>query len=94
MFELSESTADVFRFTYKGKEYAIPSRASLPLPVFRRIRKAISESDNPEEEGFDQIMALFDEYIPDVMEELSFEQAVKLFTAYANGGEDATMGES
>ena len=94
MFELSESTADVFRFTYKGKEYEVPSRAGLPLSVFRRIRKAIAESDKPEETMFDEIMALFDEYIPDVMEELKLEQAVELFTAYANGGEDATMGES
>lgn len=93
MFVLEKKKPTVFEFEYDGKTYSVPARTSLPMSKFRAIRKAIVESDNPEETGFDEIMALFDEYIPEVMESISTEQAMELFSAYANGGDEPLLGE-
>lgn len=93
MFKLEESKAKTFEFEYRGETYSIPSVDGLPLKVYRKIRKAISESDNPEEAMFDEIMGLFDEYIPDVMDVIDFEEAKTLFIAYSSG-DGASLGES
>lgn len=94
MYELKNTERETFDFTYNGKTYSIPSRTSLPMPKFRKIRKAISESGNPEEVLFDEVMELFDEYAPDVMGQIDLGQAMELFQAYANGGDEPSLGES
>lgn len=94
MFKLEESKAKTFDFEFEGKTYSVPSRESLPFATFRAIRKAIAESDNPEETGFDEIMKLFDEYIPEVMEKIDFEQAARLFSAYSTMDEGESLGKS
>lgn len=95
MYKLENSTAKTFDFEYEGKTYSVPARTSLPMSTFRAIRKAIADSDNPEETGFDEIMKLFDEYIPEVMERIDMGQALELFKAYSSmdDGEGATLGE-
>lgn len=64
------------------------------MPRFRKIQKAISKADDKEEALFDEIMAIFDEYAPGIMERLSLGQAMELFKAYSADENDATLGES
>ena len=97
MYKLEGSKAKTFDFEYDGKTYSVPSRESLPMSTFRAIRKAIAESDSPEETGFDEIMKLFDEYIPEVMENIDMGQALELFRAYSfmdDGEDSASLGKS
>lgn len=94
MFELQSTERDSFEFSYEGKTYTVPARTSLPMPIFRKIRKAISESNNPEEALFDEVMELFDQYAPEVMSKIDLGQAMALFQAYANGGDEPKLGES
>lgn len=94
MYELKKSGGEAFQFSYEGKTYEIPSRTSLSMAKFRKIRKAIAESKNPEETAFDEVMEIFDEYAPDVMGTIDLGQAMSLFKAYANGGEEPSLGES
>lgn len=93
MFKL-ESNKQVFEFEFDGETYSIPSRLGLPMPRFRKIQKAISKADDKEEALFDEIMAIFDEYAPGIMERLSLGQAMELFKAYSADENDATLGES
>lgn len=94
MFKLDASTAKTFDFEYDGKTYSIPSRESLPMSTFRSIRKAIAESDNSDEALFDEIMKLFDEYVPEVMERIDLGQAMELFKAYSSEDDGASLGKS
>lgn len=96
MYKLDDSKPTTFDFEYDGKVYSVPARTSLPMSTFRAIRKAIADSSNPEETGFDEIMKLFDEYIPEVMESIDMGQAMELFRAYSSldTGEGASLGES
>lgn len=94
MYELIDTERDTFDFSYHGKTYSIPARTSLPMAKFRDIRRAIAESDEPEETLFDEVMGLFDAYAPEVMEAIDLGQAMKLFRAYANGGDEPKLGES
>ena len=94
MFKLEKSKAKTFDFMFGGKKYSIPSRASLPMKRFREIRKALAEADYSEEVLFDEIMKLFDEYAPDVMERIDLGQAMELFKAYSSEDDDASLGES
>ena len=94
MFKLEDSRAKTFDFEFEGKTYSVPSRNSLPMTKFREIRKALSESGNSEEVLFDEIMKIFDEYIPEVMERIDLGQAMELFKAYSVEDEGASLGES
>ena len=94
MFKLDESKSKTFDFEYKGKVYSVPNRESLPMTTFRAIRKAISESDNSDEVLFDEIMNLFDEYVPEVMQSIDLSQAMELFKAYSTDGDGADLGKS
>lgn len=94
MFKLEESKAKTFDFEYEGKTYSVPSRNSLPMSTFRAIRAALAESGGSEEVLFDEIMKIFDEYIPDVMERIDLGQAMELFKAYSVEDEGASLGES
>lgn len=94
MFKLDGSESRTFDFEFDGKSYSVPSRESLPLPKFRAIRRALAEADNAEEALFDEIMKLFDEHVPEVMERIDLGQAMALFKAYSTGGDEADLGES
>ena len=94
MFKLESSKAKTFDFEYEGKTYSIPSRESLPMARFREIRAALADSDNSEEVLFDEIMRLFDEYVPDVMASIDLGQAMELFKAYSSDDDGANLGES
>lgn len=93
MFKLDDSKAESFKFEFEGKVYSIPSRTGLPMSTFRNIRKALAESDNSEEALFDEIMKVFDQYIPDVMERIDLNQAMELFKAYSVEDDGASLGE-
>ena len=87
MFELADRKPELWEFTYKGRKYGIPTIDSLPFATFMRIRKKMSESGNTSdigELGFDEIMGLFEKYIPKVMESITLEQAKELFVAYVS----------
>ena len=94
MFKLEDSKAKTFDFEFDGKTYSVPSRDSLPMSTFRSIRKALAESGNSEEVLFDEIMKIFDEYIPEVMERIDLGQAMELFKAYSVEDDGASLGES
>ena len=94
MFKLEESAAKRFEFEFEGETYSIPSRQGLPMSTFRAIRKALAESDDAEEALFDEIMKVFDEYVPDVMAKIDLSQAMALFRAYSLGDDGASLGES
>ena len=86
MFKLEESKPDLFEFEYKGKTYGIPAIDSLPFSTFMRIRKKLSSAEDAGELGFDEIMALFEQYVPEVMDDINLTQAKELFMAYAGSG--------
>ena len=93
MFKLEDRQPVMFEFEYKNKKHGIPTPDSLPFATFMRIRKKLS--DNPSEAGelgFDEIMGLFEQYIPDVMETITVDQAKDLFVAYVSSG--SNLGES
>lgn len=92
MFKLEEAKPELFEFEYKGKKHGIPAIDSLPFSTFMRIREKLSDSDNAGELGFDEIMNLFNQYVPDVMDEINITQAKELFIAYAGSG-SASLGE-
>lgn len=94
MFKLESGDAQSFEFEFEGKKYTIPSRLGLPMKRFRKIQKAISQSDDKEETLFDEIMGVFDEYAPDVMDKLTLGQAMELFTAYSTDEDAPSLGES
>ena len=94
MFKLDESKAKTFDFEFEGKTYSVPSRNSLPMRTVREIRKALSDSNNSEEALFDEIMKVFDEYIPEVMERIDLGQAMELFKAYSVEDDGESLGES
>ena len=95
MFKLEEATPELFEFEYKGKKYGVPAIDSLPFSTFMRIRKKLSGSAQEDvgELGFDEIMGLFEHYVPDVMDDINLTQAKELFIAYAASG-SASLGES
>ena len=86
MFKLEERKPTLFEFEYKKKKYGVPVMDSLPFATFMRIGKKLTESDNPEEISFDEVMDLFEKYAPDVMQEIDLSQARELFMAYAQSG--------
>lgn len=86
MFKLEESKPELFEFEYKGKTYGVPAIDSLPFCTFMRIRKKLSSAEDAGELGFDEIMSLFEQYVPEVMEEINMKQAKELFMAYATSG--------
>lgn len=94
MYEVAKSTAKKFAFAYNGKAYEVPARGSLPIMTFRAIRKAMADAENSEEAFFDEVMKLFDEHAPEVMESIDLDQAMELFRAYATDGDEPTLGES
>lgn len=91
-FKLEAAKPEMFEFTYKGKKYGVPTVDSLPFSTFMRIRKKMSESSDAGEAGFDEIMGLFEQYAPKVMEEINLAQAKELFVAYSASG-SAALGE-
>lgn len=93
MFKLEEAKPELFEFEYKGKTYGVPAIDSLPFSTFMRIRKKLSSAEDVGELGFDEIMGLFEQYVPDVMDDINLTQAKKLFIAYAGSG-SASLGES
>ena len=93
MFKLESNEQKVFEFEFDGKTYSIPSRLGLPMARFRKIQKAITQADDKEEALFDEIMAVFDEYAPGIMEQLTLGQAMELFKAYSSD-DDTSLGES
>ena len=93
MYKLEEAKQEFFEFTTpKGKKYGIPTIDSLPFRTWMRIREKLNDSDNVGEAGFDEIMGLFDQYCPEVMDEINLEQAKNLLMAYSASG-SATPGE-
>ena len=94
MFKLEKSKAKTFDFEYDGKEYSVPSVSSLPMKRFRAIREKLAESNNSAEVFFDEIMNLFDEYIPEVMDTIDLDEAKALFKAYSAENDEASLGES
>lgn len=92
MFKLEDRKPVMFEFEYKGKKHGVPTIDSLPFSTFMRIRKKLSDSEDANELGFDEIMGLFEQYIPDVMDEISLDQAKELFIAYA-GSTATSLGE-
>lgn len=92
MYKLEEAKPELFEFTYKGKKYGVPTIDSLPFATFMRIRKKMGESDDAGEAGFDEIMGLFEQYAPKVMESINLAQAKELFIAYSASG-SAALGE-
>lgn len=93
MFKLDKCTANPFEFEFEGKTYTVPNKLDLPMPVFMAIRKAIIESNDPQEALFDEVMKLFEQYVPEVMEKITLSQATELFKAYAIDEGDS-LGES
>ena len=93
MFKL-DSRPENFEFEYDGEVYSIPSRLGLPMARFRKIQKAITNADDKEEALFDEIMVLFEEYAPGLMDKLSLGQAMELFKAYSSDDDGASLGES
>lgn len=94
MYVLDSKGQEPFNFEFDGETYSIPSRQGLPMPVFRSIQKAISKADDKEEALFDEIMKVFDAYIPEVMEKITLGQAMELFKAYSMMDDGASLGES
>ena len=92
MFKLEEAKPEFFEFEYKGKKYGIPAIDSLPFSTFMRIREKLKGADDAGELGFDEIMGLFEQYVPEVMEEINLTQAKELFIAYAGSG--TSLGKS
>lgn len=86
VYKLESRKPTMFEFEFEGKVYGVPAMDSLPSAVFMRIRRKLEESDNQAEMGFDEIMSLFESYVPDVMEKIDFGQAKELLVAYANTG--------
>lgn len=96
MYKVETSEAAQFEFEIDGKAYSIPRRESLPMPVFRKMRKRISEAENQAEEAINAIFDLFDEFAPGALDSLTFEQALKLSNAYTSDKDDEgdSLGES
>lgn len=95
MYKVETSEAAQFEFEIDGKAYSIPRRESLPMPVFRKMRKRISEAEDQAEEAINAVFDLFDEFAPGALDSLTFEQAISLASAYTNGeSEGDTLGES
>ena len=93
MYKVEKSEAAQFEFQIGRKTYKVPVRESLPMPEFRAMRKRIADAEEPAEEAINAVFDLFDKYAPGALDSLTFEQAVKLCGAYANG-EGVTLGES
>lgn len=87
-YHVQERKPDMFDFEYKGVTYSVPSVSSLPFKTFMRIRKKLNDSGDPNELFFDEVMSLFEEYAPEAMASMSFEEAQDVFTAYAQAGRD------
>ena len=95
MFILEESAPRLWEFEFGGEVYGIPAVDSLPLSTYRRIRRAIGEAgDKADDAFFDEVMRLFDEYAPEVVDKLDLEQAKALFVAYSTNDDGAGLGES
>ena len=95
MFKLDSGKSKVFEFEFEGETYSVPSRLGLPMARFRRMRKALATAEDKDEALFDEIMAVFDEHVPEVMERITLEQAMSLFRAYSLGDDgEASLGES
>ena len=95
MFKIPETEPEVFEFEFEGETYSIPAVSALGINRFRKIRKALKASSNQSETMFDELMSVFDEYIPEAMEKMTMGQATALFREYAratNG--NASLGES
>ena len=92
MFKLESAKPELFEFTYKGKKYGVPTVDSLPISTFMRIRKKMGEAEDASEVMFDEVMALFEQYAPKVMDEISLTQAKKLLDAYSASG-SSNLGE-
>ena len=94
MYVLEARKPSMFEFEYDGERYSVPSVDSLPFKTFMRIRRKLAESGaDAGELGFDEVMGLFEQYVPDVMERLKVDEAKELFVAYASSG-TASLGES
>jgi hypothetical protein len=95
MFKLDSDNSNAFEFEFEGETYSVPSRLGLPMARFRRMRKALASAEDKNEALFDEVMAVFDEYVPEVMERITLEQAMSLFRAYSLGeDEEVSLGES
>lgn len=95
MFKLDSGKSNVFEFEFEGETYSVPSRLGLPMARFRKMRKVLASADDQNEALFDEIMDVFDEYVPDVMRRITLEQAMSLFRAYSHDDEgEASLGES
>lgn len=92
VYKLQAREPEMFEFEYKGKVHRVPAINSLRFSTFMRIREALQGSDSPEEVGFDEIMGIFNAYVPDVMAEMLMDEAKELFVAYSSQGNN--MGES
>lgn len=92
VYKLQAREPQMFEFEYKGNVYKVPAIDSLRFATFMRIRRALQDADSPEEVGFDEVMEIFDAYIPDVMSEMLMDEAKELFIAYSSNG--TSMGES
>ena len=93
MYVVEESKASDFEFSIGDVSYSVPRRESLPVPVFRKIRKRIAQVENQEEEAIDAMFDLFDEFAQGALDNLTYEQAMGLIKAYM-ADDDGDLGES
>jgi len=90
-----EKVKDPFEFESDGKVYSVPQISDLPLKRFKKIQKTVRDADENmrEEVAVDAVLEVFDEFAPGSTDNLTYMQAAKLVSAYANGGEES-LGES
>lgn len=94
MYKVETGGASLFEFEIGRKKYKVPRRESLPMPKFREMRKRIAEAEDKDEEAINAIFDLFDEFAPGALDSLTFEQALKLVTAYTSDDDGEPLGES
>lgn len=94
MYKVDTTESSGFEFEVDGQVYSVPRRESLPMPTFRKIRKRIAGAENKAEEAIDAMFDLFEEYAPGALDNLTFEQALKLVNAYTGDGDGEPLGES
>lgn len=93
MFTIDTAEKHVFEFSFEGEVYSLPARESLGIKWMRELKKRFDAAEDKQEEAVWAMLDLIEEYVPEVFDKLTFEQALQLVTAYTTD-EGASMGES
>lgn len=94
MYTLLEGDEETFTFKIERKTYKLPRITSLPFRKFRKFQERVKSSDNKNEEAIDCIFGLFEEYIPDALDKMTFAEVAQLAGDYAANNGDVALGES